>query len=222
MAKIKTSIPFKGIRNTLEGLTYYERGEETITRAYKKQLDANTPKQRKVRAAFKEVLTLWKQIDGIVASAWKSHGARKRITGHTRFMGENANLVRLGRPLTLCLEFGMEGLSRLTAAPGDAAGEIVCEYGVIEGEERPYLTFYTRKKENGKPNGVLTRVDAGAADGGSFTLTGLEEGAEYQVYAVTTDAPYPEATMVSASLCAEAAAAGGARAKSAAAKKQNA
>ena len=95
---------------------------------------------------------------------------------------------------------GEEILVNLTAAPGTSAGEIVCTF--LPAEEGCHITFFTRKEEEPGIKSPIMRHDAGADTVSPFTISGLEPGANYSIYAVVTDAEYDNALTVSQSVSA--------------------
>ncbi len=197
MGKVRTNAAIKGFSNNIDGFVYYERNGKACVRPYFKPSDPKTHKQQKVRNAFRTLSSLWKQLDGILVESWNALGRTTKVSGYNAFIGANANSQRAGQPLTLCPEYGMEGLTAFTARAGSAAGEIVCEYTPGETVGTPSIMFFAQKTEKGIAGGDLARFDGGPASGPSFTLTGLESGCAYHVYAILTDAPYAEATTVS-------------------------
>jgi len=202
MGKVKTNIAFKSFSNKIDGLVYYDRDDNPCVRMPGRRIDPNTPKQRKVRQAMRRNIDIWKQLDAIIIEAWKSHGRRKRLSNFARFVGENGARQRLGEPLNLCLEYGVEPFLSFAARTGNAAGEIICEFALGEMEAVPYVTFFAHKRERGFGSGELVRFEAGVGAVSPYTMTSLEAGAEYYIYALLTDAPLAEATAVSATSCA--------------------
>ena len=83
--------------------------------------------------------------------------------------------------------------------PG-GTGEIVCEVTYPPAFAGRHLTVFTRKRVNGVPVGIYARHDMGEAGASTVSVTGLEAGSEYSVYAILTNAPYTEAVTVSASV----------------------
>jgi hypothetical protein len=198
MGKVRTNAAIKGFSNNIDGFVYYERDGRTLVRPYRKPANPNTMKQRKVRSAFLALVETWKHVDGIVRETWGIEGRRKKISGYNAFMGRNANLQRNGEPLTLCTgNNGTAPLADLAAQPGASAGEIQLSFAPVNGGH--HLAFFTQKKEKDTAGGPLSRHDAGANAPSPFSVTGLEAGQTYHVYAVITDEAYDAATEVSAS-----------------------
>lgn len=203
MAKAKTTVSVPEISRNIDGFVYYSRFGKTYIRPYKPKSGGDTPKQHAVREAFTSVVAIWKKNKGVLQTSWRVFAKKKnKMTGFNAFVGANAKFQRDGEPLKLTRALGIDDeLENFTAAPG-GAGEIVCSF---EGSANGYhLAVYTQKKENGVAEGKIKRYDAGAGLT-AYTVTGLTTGEEYFVYGVFTDAPYAEATKVSASagvLCA--------------------
>ncbi len=198
MGKLKTNVAFKSFSNKIDGLVYYDREGDPCVRMPGRRVDPNTPKQKRVRQAMRRNINVWKQLDPIIIEAWKSHGKRRRLSNFARFVEENGARQRLGEVLNLCLEYGMETFLTFAARTGNAAGEIVCEFAIGEMEEKPFVTFFAQKRERGIGVGALIRFEAGDNAASPYTLTGLDAGGEYFIYAILADAPLAEATVVSA------------------------
>ena len=204
MGKVRTNAAIKGFSNNIDGFVYYERDGKTYVRPYRKPANPRTVKQQKVRDAFLALSSTWKHVDGIVRESWRSIGRKTKISGFNSFLGKNANLQRNGEPLALCMgNNGTAPLAGFAAQPGANPGEIQVSFTPVNGDH--HLAFFAQKKEAETAGGPLTRHDAGAQPASPFTVSGLEPGKTYHVYAVVTDAAYAEATEVSASAAAESA-----------------
>jgi hypothetical protein len=198
MGKVRTNAAIKGFSNNIDGFVYYERDGKAFVRPYFKPSDPKTAKQRKVREAFLVLVETWKQVNGIMRESWRLEGRKTKISGFNSFLGKNANLQRNGEPLALCVGNNSTApLAEIFAQPGTNAGEIQVSFNPVNGGH--HLAIFTQMKGTGTACGPLARHDAGANPPSPFTVTGLEPGKTYHVYAVVTDAAYDGAAEISAS-----------------------
>ncbi len=204
MAKVKFNPIFRSIRNSVGDLVLTEYDGAHFLRM-KGENTSNTPDQEDQRNAMKQIGKDWKQLKGVIQEAWKKAAKerkKKRMNGYTTFMGDNLNLQREGKPLELCPESEIEPLKKLTAEPGAAPGEITVAFTPAPGAM--HLTFFTQAiVEENLAGGKMLRHDAGANAASPFTLTGLEPGKDYFIYAILTDAAYADAKELSASVSAQ-------------------
>lgn len=167
---------------------------------YKKYSRGNTENQAAVNRAFSSVAADWKYLGGVINTSWENMAGDSTATGYNEFIGENVQRRRAGEPLLLCPGMGEELLMNFTAAPGNAAGSITCAF--LAPEAGCHVTFFARRVTEPGVKSPVTRHDAGADSSSPFTITGLEPGIEYHVYAVVTDAAYETATTISQSVAA--------------------
>lgn len=172
---------------------------ESYMKPYKKVV-SRTENQIEVRNAFRTVVSDWKYLEGIISNAWDFATKGKNASGYNAFMGVNITHRRAGEPLELCGDMGEEMLKNFTAAPGTAAGEIMCQF--LPAEAGCHITFFARKEVEPGIKSPISRHDAGADTESPFTITGLETGARYYIYAIVTDAQYDAALSVSQSVAA--------------------
>ncbi len=205
MSTIRLSSMLRDARKKMGDVVYSKWKGINYTRGLSRPSGEPTEKQKSVRHAFGKLVKDWKQMNGVMHRSWAAYAGNKNLTGFNAFMGANAVLQKSGKPLELFSEMGVEPLMNFSASPGPAPGEIQCSFLHSEGPPGKHVTFFTQKKENGTADGKFRRYDGGAGTPSPFTVTGLEPGMEYFVYAVATEAAYPEATACSASesaLCA--------------------
>jgi len=169
---------------------------DAYMKVYKKYV-SYTEKQIEVRLAFKTLVNDWKYLSGVIHNSWKSYDDDSNASGYNNFMGANVSHRRAGEPVEISREFGEEPLMSFTATPGTDAGEITCEF--LPVDEGRHITLFVRKVTDPGVKAPITRYDTGAETASPFTITGLEQGVEYCVYAVVTNARYDQAISVSQS-----------------------
>ncbi|PKL18216.1 MAG: hypothetical protein CVV49_07110 [Spirochaetae bacterium HGW-Spirochaetae-5] len=200
MARIKLPSYIKEGSGRMEDAVLVTRNGSSYMMVYKKQDRTATVGQKEVQDAFKTVVYDWKFITGIVKDSWDNCGDDENVSGYNAFIGENIPHRRAGEPLELCKGMGEEILVNFTAAPGSSSGEIACSF--LPPEAGCHVSIFTRKDEEPGVKSPISRHDAGADPVSPFTITGLESGASYSIYAVVTDAEYGSAMTVSQSVAA--------------------
>lgn len=172
---------------------------EAYMRTYRKVI-SKTEKQVEVRKAFSSLVKDWKHLTGIISDSWDLLTKGTNANGYNAFMGANVSHRRAGRPIELCRGMGEELLINFTARAGSTSGDIVCSF--LTPEQCRHVTIFTRKEvEPGEPSPISKHV-AGETPSSPFTISGLESGAQYYIYAVVTDAEYSSAKTVSQSVAA--------------------
>lgn len=176
----------------------------TLMKPYRKPSGVSD-KQAEVRMAFKSLVADWKYLGGIIQVSWEKSVAGMSLTGFNAFMGANVVRRRAGEPMELCPAMGEELLMNFAAAPGAAAGTVACSF--LPPVTGRHVTFFSRKVADAGLASEIRRHEAGASPVSPFTITGLESGAQYHLYAAVTDAAYDTAKTISASVAAVSAAA---------------
>lgn len=202
MSKVKFNPIVESFQSAMGNLVYLDYDGEPFVRRRVIPSNPNTEAQRSVRDAFAMLSRDWKKFGRIIKAAWTASAKKsrkKRMRGLAAFIGANARKQRAGEPLELCPGFGEEPLSSFSAVPGSAAGSIDCSFTRSSSGEGKHLSLFVQKKENGHAGGDLTHISLGAGQMSPYTLTNLEGGASYYVYAILTDRAYEEASTVSAS-----------------------
>lgn len=200
MARITLPSYIKEGHGRMEDAVIVTRNGTSYMMHYKKTDQVKTVNQIAVQDAFKTVVQDWKNLSGIIKKAWDLYSDDENVSGYNSFVGVNSNHRRADEPLELCPGMGEELLMNFTAAPGASAGEITCAF--LPPEAGCHITFFTRKETAPGVNSSISRHDAGAGTVSPFTITGLEAGAEYSIYAVVTDAQYDSAVTISQSAAA--------------------
>lgn len=195
MAKITLPSYIKEGHGRMDDAVIVTRNGESYMKVYKKIL-SNSANQLEIRQAFKSLVADWKYLTGIVSESWNFLTKGTNASGYNAFIGANILHRRAGDPLELCPGLGEEIVMNLTAAPG-GTGQLVCSF--LPAETGRHITFFARKDTEPGIKGVIIRFDAGADPVSPYTITGLEPGAKYSVYAVATDAEYEKAKTVSQS-----------------------
>ena len=200
MAKITLPSYIKEGHGRMEDAVLVTRKGTSYMMVYKKHNRGISVSQKEVHDSFKTVVSDWKHMTGIIKKSWDVHAGDTNVSGYNAFMGVNSTHRRAGEPLELCLGMGEEILVNFTAAPGTSSGEIVCTY--LPPAAGCHITFFTRKDADPGIKSPISRHDAGTDPVSPFTITGLEAGADYSIYAVVTDAEYDNAATVSQSVAA--------------------
>ena len=198
MAKIKLPSYIKEGGGRMEDAVIVTRGGKSYMMIYKKHDSGNSMGQKAVRSAFKTIVSDWKYLEGIISEAWSMPNRGTNVSGYNSFLGANMLRRRDGQPVILCPGMGEEQIMNFTAVPGKCAGEILCSFQPVGTGN--HIAYFARRVTEPGIKAAITRYDAGAAS--HFTITGLDAGAQYHIWAVVTDRAYTEATTVSASAAA--------------------
>lgn len=201
MAQWELSPAFMSVRKRLGNMVFYNRNGEIHARKRPERRKRDSPAQAEVIDTFKRLIGDWRCLDGVMRESWRAAAGnqKKHGSGYTLFMGANVPRRRRGEPLELSRPLGQMPLQHFFVHPGDAPGEIVCEFALSNTDTCRYVSFFTQKRENGLAVGELTRIDKCPDSASPCTLGGLEPGCEYYVYAVVTENAYLESKSVSPS-----------------------
>lgn len=199
MAKIKLPSYIKEGHGRMDDAVIVTRNGVPYMMPYRKR-SSRTERQEEIRRAFSTVVEDWKYVGGIISDSWVNYTKGTKASGYNAFVGANVTRRRAGDPLELSKDMGCDMLINFTAAPGSLAGEIICEF--LSAENGRHITFFVRREMEPGVKSCISRHDADADAASPFTISGLESGAKYYVYAVVTDAQYDKALMVSSSVAA--------------------
>ncbi len=196
MAKIKLPSYIKEAGGKMDDAVLVTRKGVSYMMPYREK-ESYSDKQIEVQLAFSTIAGDWKNFTGIIQDTWEILAKDTTASGFNIFMGNNLKLRRAGEPLILCKGMGEEPLKDFTASPGTGAGEITCEF--TPAETGRHITFFWHQVTEPGVKAPISRHDGGADTMSPFTISGLEQGLEYCVYTVVTDAQYDKAITVSES-----------------------
>jgi len=200
MAKIKFPSYIKEGGGRMNDAVLVTRKETSYMMTYRKREITLTDNQKAVNRAFTTMVGDWKQLSGIIIRSWNFYAKNTSASGYNLFIGGNVIRRRDGAPIELCRGMGEEPLENFTATTGNGAGEIICGFPPVEAGR--HITLFLRRETEHGERSQITRHDAGANPCTPYTITGLESGAQYYIYAVVTDAQYDAALTVSRSAAA--------------------
>ncbi|HOW84221.1 MAG TPA: hypothetical protein PK573_16780 [Spirochaetota bacterium] len=198
MAEIDLNPMFQGVRNKVGKMVFYRRNGETCMRTLGTYKKTATPGQLKIRAAFSMLIDAWNGIAGLMQSGWSALASKNRMTGYNAFMKANFRACVEGRPVRLSAPVGDIAPVVLTAAAG-APGAIRCEFTPAPLSNGKHLALFYQQVSGDLQTRPLEHIDFGENTASPVTVTGLEPGAMYAVYAVVTDQAYAGAAAVSES-----------------------
>ena len=204
MPTIKLNPLITDIRNRM-GTTVFSKWKDTnYVRGYTPPTDRNTEAQGMVRNAFSRLVEAWKNIGSAARETWNALSAGRNMTGYNAFIQKNFESMKADLALMVSAPLYGEGPADFDAQAGTAAGEITCSFKTPT-EKGKAVTLFTQKRANGNGHGQPVMMRYEREDAASpVTLSGLEPGVEYHVYAVLTDGPYDAAKAVSGSVSASA------------------
>jgi len=200
MAKIKFPSYIKEGGGRMDDAVFVTRKGRSYMMPYREREYNPSVNQIAINQAFHTIAGDWKQLEGIIMDSWDTHAKDTAGSGYNLFVGDNVMHRRKGEPLNLCRGMGEEMLMNFTASAGANPGEITCEF--LPVEQGNHVILFARKVTEPGVRCDITRHDAGANPSSPYTITGLENGAQYHIYAVVTDAQYNAALTVSQSVAA--------------------
>ena len=204
MPTIKLNPLITDIRNRMGSTVFSKWKGVNYVRGYVSQRDSKTEDQMKVRGTFSRLVGIWKGLGQAVQNTWTVFSSGTNMTGYNAFIAENFENMKADLALILSQPMDEEPVSGFSAASGASAGSIDCSFQT-PAEKGKQITLFAQQTAgtNGNGKSSLVRLETGQATS-PVTMTGLEPGAGYRVYAVLTDGPYADAKKVSESVCAEA------------------
>lgn len=198
MSEIELNPMFLRMRKSMGGIVIYEKNGKLMARVKGRRKTPPTEAQAEVSSAFSRVASYWEPMQGILQLSWFSSGNKKKMNGYNLFIRENFSKERDGEPITLAKSFGDIDKPVISAAPG-GSGEIVVSYSISPSETGMKLHLFIKKRTDGLSSGDLIRYSVNRESVSPYTISKLEPGSEYFIYAVLTDWDYSASTQVSAS-----------------------
>jgi len=200
MAKVTLPSYFKDGSGRMEDAVMFQWKGQTYIKHYRKREKA-TEKQQEVRDAFSTLAKDWKCLSGVARNSWNIYVEGERLMGVNAFIGENSVRRRSGMPITISKGLGETPLENFTVEAGSNRGEINCTFD--SPEDGNHVTIFVSKKTDQGEHSEMTRHDLGENPSSPSPIAGLENGADYHVYAIVTNAAYDEAETVSESVSGE-------------------
>jgi len=198
MADVKINPVFEGFSKQIGDLVFFQSNGKTFVKRKGNPGNPKTLKQMGVRNSLSELVRDWSSFDGIIPAGWQEWAKKKKMKGNNLFVSENFENQRAGLPIQLSKPIGNLKLTEFSAVAG-SSGEITCQYTIKDGSAGKHIYFFTKKQVMNMAAGEITIHDGGADPSSPFTISALEPGAAYYIYAVITNADYDNATEVSAS-----------------------
>ena len=203
MSEVNLNPVFEGFRRKMGNLVFVVSEGDTFARRYRKAAQPNTLKQQEVKASFKALFAVWKESGELHHRVWtRIARTKKRLRGHSAFIGANANAMREGTALELFREFGERRIESFAAETGAAPGEVRISFVAESLRGGKHLTLFAERLDDRTAENGFIRRDLGTGVNPGHVVSGLVSGAEYHLYAVVTDAAYPSAQTASASVAA--------------------
>jgi len=200
MAKVMFTSLVSDVRNRVGTIVYSKWKKTHYVREHVPHNRSASAKQLEVRSAFILLVEIWKSMDGIMQESWENSAKRQNMTGYNSFLGRNSKNVRNNEALELFRELGEEQPLASLSASGGASGSIVCAFVMPADSAGRHVIFFSQKIDAGKETAEIKRHEADPNPASPFTITGLEPGVSYFIYAVVTDNTYANATTVSTAL----------------------
>jgi len=199
MAEFELNPMFLRMSKSMGDIVIYERNGKMYTRVKGKKTAALTAPQMEVNATFARLSSDWSSAGTLMNSSWYKYGIKKKTNGYNLYIKANFKNEREGKAVELIKPMGEIMPPVISAAPGDS-GQIVCTYTIPVEETGRYIHFYAKKINEGISEGVFKRYSPESSASSPQTLSNLEPGAEYFIYASLTDNQHQDATEVSPSV----------------------
>jgi hypothetical protein len=203
MATIKLNPIITDIRNRMGSNVFSKWKGINYVRGYVPPTDRNTEDQQVVRSTFSRLVEIWKGLGSAAKKSWGVFATGRNLSGYNAFIAENFENMKADLALIISQPMEEEPINGFSAATGSASGSITCSFQAPAGTGKE-ITLFTQRAAGGNGNGqaAITRHEGNASS--SVTISGLEPGAQYHMYAVVTEGPYATAKKVSPSVATDA------------------
>ncbi len=199
MADVKLNPVFESFAKQIGDLVFYTYNGKTHVRRKGNPGNPKTPGQVIVRNSLVELVTDWSNTNGVLHEGWKQWAGKRKMKGNNAFVSQNFEKQRAGQPVELFKPVGDLKLLEFSATEG-GSGSLECTFNIKGGGADKYLYIFTKKRTESFADGELVMHSVGEQPVSPCTVTGLEPGAGYCVYAAVTNGEYSAATEVSASI----------------------
>jgi hypothetical protein len=200
MATVKLSTLVSDVRNRLGNVVFSKWKDTNYVREYTSYSRGSSDRQVEVRSAFALLVSVWKTMGLAMHNSWNTYAYGMNMTGFNAFIKVNSKLVLEGNALELFKSTGEDASAAVSAVLNPSSGEIICQFSFSTVAPERHVIFFTQKIEDGKGTGTISMHEAGINPVSPFTISSLEPGVEYFVYAVVMDSDYATAENVSSSV----------------------
>lgn len=200
MAKVKLSTLVADVRNRLGNVVFSKWKDTNYVKEYTTYSRGSSEKQLEIRNAFALLVSVWRNMGQIMHSSWNAYAQNMNMTGFNAFIKANSARVLECEALELFKKNGEDELVSIAAEDNAPAGEIVCSFSMPQNSAGRHIVFFVQKIMDGKVTDEINTRQTGIDPVSSFTITGLDPGMEYFVYAVITDDEYASASTASVSV----------------------
>ncbi len=150
-----------------------------------------TSNQTAVRNALAHLVSLWQAVTSLVRNNRNAYASGKALSGFNSFIGDNIVKERDGDLLDITKDLGYSKLTSLSASGGSSSGQIDVTFAPAAAtDDRVYLLV--RKAHTGE-----WADHAAVSSGTTYTFSGLESGATYEIYGFRYKYPDPTGADVS-------------------------
>lgn len=196
MSQVTLNPVFEGFSRKLGNIVFYKKNGKTFSRRCPVQSGKISVKQSEVRNAFTGTVAVWKNLSAMLKDSWNAYAKKSKKTGYMVFIGKNTVKFRNGEALEISAGTGLEGPKSFSAAPGNS-GEIECKTIFPENSSSQTMHLIAQKVTDKILSPDLIFSEAQCVPEVSHTITGLESGSDYIVYAYISDSIQPDKIKIS-------------------------